>query len=49
MALEQAKNGKKKYVRWPKLQKKSFMLKKDLGSTSQTNEKVRSCAARQAS
>lgn len=47
MALEQAKNGKKKYVRWPKLQKKSFMLKKDLGSTSQTNEKVRSCAARQ--
>jgi len=42
MALEQAKNGKKKYVRWPKLQKK--MLKKDLGSTSQTNEKVRSCA-----
>ena len=48
MALEQAKNGKKKYVRWPKLQKKkSFMLKKDLASTSQTNEKVRSCAARQ--
>jgi len=41
MALEQAKNGKKKYVRWPNFKKNA---KKDLGSTSQTNEKVRSCA-----
>ena len=28
MALEQAKNGKKKYVRWPKLQKKVLCWKK---------------------
>jgi len=28
MALEQAKNGKKKYVRWPKLQKKFYAEKR---------------------
>jgi len=28
MALEQAKNGKKKYVRCPKLQKKKFYAEK---------------------
>lgn len=49
MALEQKlKMERKNMFDGQKLQKKkSFMLKKDLGSTSQTNEKVRSCAARQ--
>lgn len=49
MALEQKlKMERKNMFDGQKLQKKrSFMLKKDLGSTSQTNEKVRSCTARQ--
>jgi len=49
MALEQAKNGKKNMFDGQNYKKKGFMLKKDLGSTSQTNEKVKSCVARQVS